>query len=79
MKIIRASEISSFLYCKRAWYYQRQGVESENQLELAGGTKLHARHGRTVLINSCLQAAAYILLLASLVLLTLGLVNAFLG
>lgn len=78
MKTIRASEISSYLYCKRAWYYQRQGVESENQVELASGSRLHARHGRNVMVNSCLQVTAYVLLLGSFVLLTLGLIQAFL-
>jgi CRISPR/Cas system-associated exonuclease Cas4 (RecB family) len=78
MKTIRASEISSYLYCKRAWYYQRQGVESENQVELATGTRLHARHGRNVMVNSCLQAAAYILLLGAVVLFTLTLIQGFL-
>ncbi|RPI86938.1 MAG: hypothetical protein EHM41_06735 [Chloroflexi bacterium] len=70
MKTIRASEIGSFLYCRRAWFYQRQGVESANTAEMASGTELHYRHGRRVLVNSCLQGLAYLLLLTSLALLT---------
>jgi CRISPR/Cas system-associated exonuclease Cas4 (RecB family) len=71
MRTIRASEIGTYLYCQRAWWYQRQGVQSENQAELAGGTELHERHGQVVMTAGCLRVLAYTLLLASLVLLTI--------
>jgi CRISPR/Cas system-associated exonuclease Cas4 (RecB family) len=71
MRTIRASEIGTYLYCQRAWWYQRQGVQSENQAELAGGTELHERHGRTVMTAGCLRVFAYTLLLVSIVLLTI--------
>jgi len=65
-RMIRASEIGSHLYCSRAWWYRLQGVESENQAELASGTELHSRHGRTVLAAGLLQTAGYVLLLAAI-------------
>ncbi len=68
MRTIRASEIGTYLYCRRAWWYQLQGVESRNQGELAGGTVFHHRHGRQVLISGLLRGAAVLLLLAGLVL-----------
>jgi CRISPR/Cas system-associated exonuclease Cas4 (RecB family) len=71
--VIRASEIGSYLYCKRAWWYRKQGVESENQAELAAGTELHVQHGRKVLAAGLLQLAGYVLLLAAVVLLVLAL------
>lgn len=66
--IIRASEIGSYLYCQRAWWYQRQGYGSENLAELEGGIELHERHGRVVLTSNCLRVLAYGLLLLAMVL-----------
>lgn len=70
--VIRASEIGSYLYCRRAWWYRRQGVESENQAELAGGTDLHLQHGRQVMAAGLLRAAGYVLLLVAVVLLVVS-------
>jgi CRISPR/Cas system-associated exonuclease Cas4 (RecB family) len=67
MRPIRASEISSFLYCKRAWWYQRKGIESHHIEELAEGSELHRQHGRGVLISSMTRLIAYGLLLAAIV------------
>ena len=63
--VIRASEIGSYLYCRRAWWYRKQGVESENQAELAAGTELHLQHGRKVMAAGMLQFAGYALLLVA--------------
>ncbi len=67
--VIRASEIGSYLYCRRAWWYRKQGVESENQVELATGTELHRQHGRKVLAAGLLRTLGVILLLTALTLL----------
>ena len=64
--VIRASEIGSYLYCRRAWWYRKQGVESENQAEMATGTELHRQHGRKVIAAGLLQVAGYALLLAAI-------------
>jgi hypothetical protein len=69
MKTIRASEIGTFVYCQRAWHYLQLGYESENRAELAGGSELHYRHGRTVMASGCLRSLAYALLLIALALL----------
>ena len=69
MAVIRSSEIGNYLYCRRAWWYRKQGLESENQAELAAGTELHHRHGRQVLASSLNRTLGLILLLAALVLL----------
>jgi CRISPR/Cas system-associated exonuclease Cas4 (RecB family) len=69
MHIIRSSDIGTYLYCRRAWWYKRQGVESANQAELAAGTELHARHGRQVLASSISRTVGLALLMIALVML----------
>jgi len=67
--VLRSSEIGGYLYCRRAWWYRRQGVPSENQEELAAGTVLHAQHGRRVLVAGLTRTLGLILLLAGILLL----------
>jgi CRISPR/Cas system-associated exonuclease Cas4 (RecB family) len=69
MRIIRSSEIGGYLYCRRAWWYRKQGFVSENQAELAAGTDLHARHGRRVSASALTRTAGLFLMLAAIVLL----------
>jgi CRISPR/Cas system-associated exonuclease Cas4 (RecB family) len=66
MPIIRASEIGSYLYCRRAWRYRKDGVESENHAELAAGTELHRQHGRKALSALLLRTLSMVLLLAAI-------------
>ena len=67
MKIIRSSEIGSYLYCKRAWWYARKGKTSENQAEMKAGTEMHEQHGRQVVTAGLTRTLAVIFLLAALV------------
>jgi len=69
MPVIRSSDIGNYLYCRRAWWYRKQGYESANQAELASGTELHRKHGRKVLLAGLLRILAFLLLLVGLVLL----------
>lgn len=66
MRTVRASEIGTYLYCQRAWFYQRQGVPSINQVEMAAGSNLHESHGWAVFQAGCLRFAAWVILLAGL-------------
>ncbi len=71
MRTIRASEIGAFLFCQRAWWYQKRGEPSENQAAMVEGNQLHYQHGRAVLQNSCLSILAYLLIALAVVLLTI--------
>ena len=70
MPITRASDIGSYLYCRRAWRYRKDGVESENQAELAAGTELHHRHGLKTLSANLLRTLGMILLIVAILMLT---------
>jgi hypothetical protein len=70
MRTIRASEIGAYLYCKRAWWYGRQGYESGNREELSSGLEFHSGHGRRVLIAGFQRFLAIVLLLAAVAVLT---------
>jgi len=69
MRTIRSSDIGNYLYCRRAWWYRKQGTPSENQAEMTAGTELHKRHGRQVLASSLTRTLGLALLLAAIVLL----------
>ena len=66
MRPIRSSEIGSYLYCRRAWWYRQIGTPSENKAELAAGTELHQKHGRQVLASALTRTVGWILLLAAI-------------
>ncbi len=78
MRTIRASEIGSYLFCQRAWWYHVQGIESQNQAELADGTTFHRQHGRRVFFAGLLRLVGWALLLGAVVLLAAGLASQFL-
>jgi CRISPR/Cas system-associated exonuclease Cas4 (RecB family) len=69
MRTIRASEVGTYLYCARAWWYRQQGIESANQAEMMSGTELHRQHGRTVIASGLTRVLAIVLLLVALALL----------
>jgi len=69
MAVTRSSDIGNYLYCRRAWWYRKQGYESENQAELASGMELHRKHGRKVMTASLYRIAGLILILTALTLL----------
>jgi hypothetical protein len=73
MKLIRASEIASYLYCARAWWYQSQGQQSENQMEIAGGNEFHHQHGQQVWTARLLRFAGWGLMLLAIILLAVAL------
>jgi CRISPR/Cas system-associated exonuclease Cas4 (RecB family) len=67
MRTIRASEIGTYLYCQRAWWYLKHGEPSENLAEMVAGSELHYQHGRSALVVGSLRIMAYVLILLALV------------
>ena len=67
MSVIRSSDIGSYLYCRRAWWYRKQGLESENKAELAAGTELHQKHGRQVVASTLNRTVGFILLIIAII------------
>ena len=48
-KWIRASDVSDYLYCGRAWWLRRVAGETpQNERELEWGQAYHQQHGRSV-------------------------------
>lgn len=68
MRILRASELGSFLYCQRAWWYRSQGIESENSSELAAGSGFHRDYGAKILQARLFSWVGFVLLAAALIL-----------
>lgn len=66
--IIRASEIGRFIYCNRAWWYDRRGVAPTNVREMERGAAYHRQHGRAIRRAAALRALALLLLLAGFLL-----------
>jgi len=48
-RIVRASEIATYVYCRRAWHLGRQmGYESTHVRPMADGRAHHETHGQLV-------------------------------
>lgn len=59
MRLIRASEIGEYLYCRRAWWLRQVlGLASVNVREMAAGTAAHAAHGQRVGMATLMRWAA---------------------
>ena len=67
-KIIQASEISDYIYCRRAWWLKRiQGHRPENVRELTAGGDYHQVHGYMVERAQKVRLLAYALVGIALV------------
>ncbi len=75
MKTIRASEIGTYLFCHRAWWYQLQGYKPEDKSEMNWGIEIHEKHGHLVRTTSCLQISAYGFLLIAVLFCAIWLVQ----
>jgi hypothetical protein len=71
-RVFRASEIGEFLFCQRAWWLHRSGVEPSNRAAREAGMAAHESHARLVAWTGCLRTVAFILLLAAVVVAVIG-------
>lgn len=72
--VIRASEIGSYVYCRRAWWLKRSaGFEPAGKGEVfARGIAAHAGHGQLVRRTSWQRKAALVLLALGILLLIIA-------
>lgn len=74
-KIIRASEIAEYLYCRRAWWLsQVAGYEIEESESMARGSAYHRRHGGLVWRARAARWVAYLLVFLAVAVFTYMLV-----
>ena len=78
-RTVRASEIGSFIFCRRAWWYQRQDEESLNQAELAAGSQFHSAHAGRARTISTAQVIAWGVILSALAFLSIYLSVQYFG
>ena len=75
MQTIRSSDIGNYLYCRRAWWFRKQGYESENQADLSSGTELHRKHGRKVMAAGLFNSIGCVVMLIEIVLLVVYMIS----
>ncbi len=75
-RYIRASDVGTFLYCRRAWHLSQQGAPSLLGAERAHGTAFHEQHGRRMQAAARAKRLARGCALAALLLFTVALVLA---
>jgi hypothetical protein len=71
---INASEVGTYLFCKRAWAFGRQGTPSAREPERARGTLYHEQHAQRVAAGEQTRRQSSAILTAGIVLILLALV-----
>jgi len=69
MRKISASELGTFLYCQRSWWYARQNEKSENQPVMDLGSQVHHANSRLIKHSQFFRLLSLALLLAGIILL----------
>jgi hypothetical protein len=69
---INAGEVGTYLFCKRAWAFQRQGAPCAREPERVRGTLYHERHAQRVAAGEQTQRQSSALLIAGVVLIVLA-------
>jgi uncharacterized membrane protein YidH (DUF202 family) len=75
-RIIRASEIGEYVYCRRAWWLRREmNYATRNLQELASGTAHHQEHETAVRRTEWLRQTALVILFLAVGLIVFWLVR----
>lgn len=72
-RTVRASEIGAYIFCQRAWWYQRSQQPTLNKQELAAGSDFHHRHAGRIRASRVLHTVSRIAIFIALILLLLAL------
>lgn len=64
---LRASEIASYVFCHRAWWYERQGLPSQQAAARQEGAAWHRSQGRQAAAAGCLRLLGAACLLAAVI------------
>lgn len=67
IKVLRASDLAEYCYCRRAWWLNRQGVSTDATHQLRYGSDWHEAHVRQVLRHRLLQLLGYLFVLGGAV------------
>ena len=59
---IKASELSTFVYCHRAWWYERIGEKSNNLEALNQGVNFHLYHAKSFRLALLFRRIAILLM-----------------
>jgi hypothetical protein len=76
---VRASELGTYQYCRRAWWYAKQGFEGGNVDAMAAGSRWHNEQARIVWSAGCLRTLGFIALASALFLLVIYLSGLVIG
>lgn len=77
MRIIKASEIGTYLFCHRAHWYRKKGIESDNVKEMNVGTEIHHQHSKAVIISGFSRLVAIVALLSGITMLVYSLIGKY--
>ncbi len=59
-RIVRASELAEYGFCKRSWWYNNvAGEASENLGRMRQGTQAHSQHGLLIVLGRWARLAGY--------------------
>ena len=71
MKKINASEINSFMFCERAWWYMINGEKIENNELLTSGWVFHQNHHNNLKLATRLKKLAIGLIITGVIIISI--------